>query len=187
MDPLLLIEEYYTPGSTVYEMLVRHSLAVTAKALSIADKIRPMTPDRTFIEEAAMLHDIGIFLTDTADLGCHGKFAYVCHGFLGRNLLENRGMTRHALVCERHVGTGLTVTEIRRQKLPLPPREMQPVTIEEQIICYADKFFSKDTTEPQREKSVREVVHNLSRYGPEQAARFISWTKLFREGEPQHA
>jgi len=184
MDPLQLIGEYYKPGSTVYGVLVQHSLSVAEKALAVADKIPHMAPDRAFIREAAILHDIGIFLTDSADLGCHGKYAYVCHGYLGRDLLEKKGMMRHALVCERHVGAGLTTEEIWRQQLPLPQREMRPETIEEQIICYADKFFSKDVAELKCEKSVREIVHKLSQYGPEQAARFLSWTELFREGEP---
>ncbi len=181
MDPFELIGEYYTPGTRVYDTLLQHSLSVAEKALSVADKIRHMNPDRAFIREAAILHDIGIFMTDSTELGCHGQHAYVCHGVLGRDLLEIRGLLRHALVCERHVGVGLTTEEIRRQQLPLPQRDMRPVSIEEQIICYADKFFSKDNKEPERDKPVHEIVRKLTRYGPDHTSRFLVWAALFRE------
>ncbi|MEZ4602993.1 MAG: hypothetical protein R2861_06175 [Desulfobacterales bacterium] len=37
----------------------------------------------------------------------------------------------------------MSVDEIQTHHLPLPLRSMVPVTLEEEIICYADKFFSK--------------------------------------------
>jgi hypothetical protein len=58
-------------------------------------------------------------------------------------MLEDMGLTAEALICERHVGAGISADEICSRRLPLPNRNMLPVTIEEQIICYADKFFSK--------------------------------------------
>ena len=63
---------------------------------------------------------------------------------------------RHALVCERHTGAGLSLKDIMDQKLPVPPREMLPVSMEEQVICFADKFFSK--THLDREKTVGGLV-----------------------------
>ena len=183
MDPLEIIKEYYKPGSRIYGLLVQHSQCVAEKALAVAATVGHLKPDLTFIHEAAILHDIGIFLTRSPSLGCFGEHPYVCHGVLGRELLEKHGLPRHALVCERHVGTGLTLADIDRQHLPLPRRDMRPVSIEEQIICYADKFFSKDGKDPGQEKSVREVLQKLASYGPEPAARFRSWVALF-DGTP---
>ena len=48
----------------------------------------------------------------------------------------------YARVCERHTGAGLTLHDILSQNLPLPHHDLQPETIEEKLICYADKFFS---------------------------------------------
>ena len=183
MDPLRLIGSYYRPGSRVHDLLVSHSRSVARKALAVADRVPHLRPDRRFLWEAAMLHDIGIFMTDTPDLGCHGKHPYVCHGYLGRKILEQRKMDRHALVCERHVGAGLSAEAVRRQRLPLPQREMRPQTIEERIICYADKFFSKNGMHPAREKSVGDIVAELSRYGCRPVERFLSWTELFCEND----
>lgn len=179
MDSVRIIAEFYDPGSLAYELLLSHGRHVAQKAIQTAEKVPHLKPDSEFIIEAAMLHDIGIFLTDTPALGCAGKYPYVCHGYLGRNILENKGLPRHALVCERHVGVGISVEDIQRQGLPLPRRDMQPVTIEEQIICYADKFFSKLPGRFQKEFSIEEILNYLMQYGEEPVARFQEWVQLF--------
>ena len=58
-------------------------------------------------------------------------------------MMQAEGYPRHALVCERHTGTGLSLSYIIEQDLPVPHREMLPISLEEQVICFADKFFSK--------------------------------------------
>jgi uncharacterized protein len=88
-------------------------------------------------------------------------------------------MPRHGLVCERHVGVGISAEDIRRFDLPLPVRDMRPVTVEEQIICYADKFFSKNGGGTSREKSVTEIVASLRPYGTDKVERFMGWVELF--------
>jgi uncharacterized protein len=179
MDPIAILKEFYRPGSRLFEMLLAHSRRVAAKALQVADGISGNGLDRGFIEEASLLHDVGIFLTDTPSLNCLGQHPYVCHGVLGRALLEEKGFPRHGLVCERHVGVGITAGEIRSLGLPLPERDMVPVTLEEEIICYADKYFSKSVGAVDREKSVEAVAANLARYGREKAERFLAWVKRF--------
>jgi uncharacterized protein len=164
-------------------MLLLHGRAVAAKALRIANLLPELTPDVTFIEEAALIHDIGIFLTRTPNLGCTGVHPYVSHGYLGRELLEKKGLFRHALVCERHVGVGISAADIQHEHLPLPHRDMRPVSIEEEIICYADKFFSKSNTDNGKEKTVEEIIGELAPYGIDKTDRFLSW--LDRFGNPK--
>jgi uncharacterized protein len=182
IDAETVIREYYPPGSTTYELLVRHGEQVAAKALAIADRPGFEAVDNGFLFEAALLHDIGIGMTDTPVLGCHGRHPYICHGVLGRELLENHGLHRHALVCERHVGVGLSVRDIENQQLPLPARDMRPKTIEEEIICYADKFFSKNGAQGQPPRTVAEVAALLGRYGRDPVRRFQSWARRFERG-----
>ena len=88
-------------------------------------------------------------------------------------------MPRHGLVCERHVGVGISAEDIRRFDLPLPVRDMRPVTVEEQIICYADKFFSKNGSDTPCEKSVAEILESLKPYGADKVERFLGWMELF--------
>jgi uncharacterized protein len=131
-----------------------------------------------------MLHDIGIFYTNVPSIGCYGTYSYVCHGYLGRKLMEDMGYHRHALVCERHVGAGVSADEINTHHLPLPVRNMVPVSIEEQIVCYADKFFSKNQTRNRQALKLEAVVRKIENYGPAQARRFKNWVTLF---EPELA
>jgi uncharacterized protein len=181
MNPTDIIDEFYEPGSISHEILMIHSKAVTAKALSVASRVSHLNPDLEFIQEAAMLHDIGIFLTNVPSIGCTGSYRYVCHGVLGRDLLEDKGLPRHALVCERHVGVGLTMEEIKFRELPLPLRDMVPVTIEEQIVCFADKFFSKKTSGKAQEMPLDHVIKDLEKYGMDKVQRFMDWVKLFNQ------
>ena len=58
---------------------------------------------------------------------------------------------------------GMSLQSIIDQQLPVPHRNMVPVSLEEQVICFADKFFSK--THLDREKSVEKALKSISRYG----------------------
>lgn len=184
-DPLAIIARFYPPGSRAHRVLLTHGRLVADKALAAAAAVPEAAPDLAFIESAALLHDIGIFLTHAPELGCHGAEPYIRHGLLGRAILEGLGLPRHGLVCERHVGGGIRAAEIRRRGLPLPERDMLPVTLEEEIICYADKFFSKDGGGEPREKTLAEIEAETARYGPEAVARFASWHARF--GRPPAA
>ncbi|MDR1779626.1 MAG: HD domain-containing protein [Tannerella sp.] len=177
MDPLEIISKYYSPETDVYRILVSHSRDVADKALMIARAHPEMQLDEQFIEEAAMVHDIGIYLCDAREIGCNGSYPYICHGYLGAELMCREGYPRHALVCERHTGTGITMEDIEQQQLPLPHRDMMPLTPEEKIVCLADKFFSK--TKLGVEKSVNKVRQSLFRYGADNVQRFDEWHKLF--------
>ncbi len=181
MKPTEIIKEFYRPGTKSYTTLIHHSEQVTQKALDTAEKVPHLKPDLGFIAEAAMLHDIGIFMTDAQMLECNGDHPYLKHGTLGKEILEKKGLPRHALVCERHVGVGISAEDIVTHDLPLPVRDMRPVSIEEQIICYADKFFSKNGNSNGREKSTPTVLEEIAVYGAEQVDRFKNWLQLFQE------
>ncbi|MBF0431588.1 MAG: HDIG domain-containing protein [Fibrobacteria bacterium] len=179
MDPLALIHKYYPAHSAARDILITHSRAVTQKALNIVKNNPQLKADVTFIEESAMLHDIGIYLTRSPSIDCTGDSPYICHGYLGREILEREGFPRHALVCERHVGTGISLQEIIDQKLPLPKRDMCPCSIEEEIICYADKFFSKNQNSLSRKKSHEQIRSGLLPYGTEKVDQFDRWAEIF--------
>ena len=97
MNPVSIIRKYYTPETVAYKFLVQHSEMVTQKAIEVAERVKHLNlvesslrPDIEFIREVAMLHDIGIFLTNAPQLGCHGNKPYICHGYLGREILEKK-------------------------------------------------------------------------------------------------
>lgn len=176
MKPREIIKKYYKENKEAEKILLEHSEKVREKAMEIAEKNIALEPDFKFIDEASLLHDIGIFLTHAPSLHCHGKLPYVAHGYLGREILEKEGFKKHALVCERHVGVGISKKEIERKNLPLPKRDMLPISVEEKIICLADKFYSKMS---KKEKSVDEIKKGLLRFGHDKVKRFDEFLALF--------
>ena len=56
---------------------------------------------------------------------------------------------------------------------------MLPESIEEKIICYADKFYSKNPDNLTRQKSIDEVLKDMERHGEEPLRRFLDLHKLF--------
>lgn len=177
MNPYQLIDKYYPEQNELRHILVVHSECVAQKALAMAQRHPELSLDLDFIREGALLHDIGIFLTHAPGIHCLGEHPYICHGTLGSELLRKEGFPRHALVCERHTGAGISLRAIIEQQLPIPHREMLPVSLEEQLICFADKFYSKSHLD--EERSVERARKSLKKFGEEGVARFERWCELF--------
>ena len=174
-----LLRKYYSERTPAFRYLYQHSLAVADYAVKIAERNASLGPDVNFIHAAAILHDIAIFMTHAPGIGCYGRYPYLAHGYLGRRLLEYEGFPEHALVCERHVGVGITREEVVAHNLPLPKRDMVPISLEEEIVCYADKFFSKNPGKISIPKDTDEIIQKLSRYGKGKADVFLGFMKKF--------
>ena len=177
MNYNLLIDKYYPEDNELRHILINHSQSVARKALQIVSSHPELHLDALFVEEAAMLHDLGIFRTDAPGIQCFGSEPYICHGRLGAEILRKEGYERHARVCERHTGAGITCKEIIAQGLPLPHQDFLPETMEEKVICYADKFFSK--THLDREKSIEKAEKSLAKFGEGGVMRFREWERMF--------
>lgn len=190
MDTQYIIKQYYKQGTKLYDIFMDHAERVAKKSVEIASNISHLNLEKPinieFIFDAAMLHDIGIFMTDSPSIYCMGKYPYVCHGFLGRELLDSIGFSSHALVCERHTGAGITAENIKVNNLPLPCRDMVPVTVEEEIICFADKFYSKKPKWAGVEKSLEQIIKEMEKLDKisnskttTHSERFAGWIKKF--------
>ena len=172
-----IIYKYYPHDKALRRLLLKHSSDVAEKALDIERRHPELGADAQFVHEASMLHDIGIFMTSAPDIHCHGTEPYILHGILGAQILREEGLPQLARVCERHTGTGITAEQIRSRHLPLPEADYCPETIEEQIVCYADKFFSK--SHPDRRLTIEQTAHSLKKFGQEGVERFLSWARMF--------
>ncbi|MCR4921154.1 MAG: HD domain-containing protein [Bacteroidaceae bacterium] len=179
MDPQALIHRYYADWPELEDILLRHSERVRDRALSIAARHPELHLDERFLAEAAMLHDIGIVRCNAPGIKCFGTEPYIRHGLLGGEILRSEGLPSHARVAERHTGTGLTAEAIRRQGLPLPERDFVPETAEEQVVCYADKFYSK--TRPDVEKTPEQALQSLAKFGEEGLGVFRGWMERFED------
>ncbi len=163
MDYQSILDKYYPADNELRRVLLHHSRQVADHCLVIAQKHPELTVDSRFLEEAAMLHDIGIFRCDAPSIHCEGTEPYIKHGSIGGDILREEGFPRHARVAERHTGTGLPGYE--------------PETIEEQIVCYADKFYSKSN--PDRVRTVDEAAQSLAKFGEPGVRKFLSWAARF--------
>ena len=169
----------YLEGESL-KIVLEHSRHVAALALDVAGRLALAEADCQFIEEAALLHDIGVCRVHAPELGLHGMQPYIMHGVLGRAILEQEGYPLHALVSERHTGVGLTCEDIIRQELPLPHRDMCPQSLSEQIICFADLFYSKKRGRLDERKSAVQVRKKLLPFGKEKVAVFDAWLVKFQ-------
>ena len=176
-DVQCIIHKYCEGNEALEQVLLRHSGDVARRALRIAQAHPELEADETFLWEAAMLHDIGITRVYAPSIYCYGTEPYIRHGLLGGEILRSEGLPLHARVAERHTGTGLTAAEIVRQNLPLPHQDFTPESIEEQIVCYADKFYSK--THLDIEKTPEQAMRSLEKFGSEGIAVFKAWMERF--------
>ena len=128
----------------------RHSEKVADKALEIASKIKKTKVDINLIEIGSLLHDIGRTKT-------HG----FKHASIGGKILRERGFSdKLAKICERHILGGLDKEDAKRFGLP-KEKEYLPRTLEEKIICLADKHMAGS-----REVTIKERFNRwFQKYG----------------------
>jgi len=183
MDYQAIIDKYYTADDSLRRLLLLHSRQVADRCLRICRQHPELPFDVQFLEEAAMLHDIGIRWCHAPSIYCNGTEHYLRHGLIGGQILRKEGFERHARVCERHTGTGLTTVPFDKDGQPLLPEELVksgffvPETLEEQLVCYADKFYSKSN--PDRELTVLETAQSLEKFGHDGAVKFLGWAERF--------
>jgi uncharacterized protein (TIGR00295 family) len=104
---------------------------------------RPVNEEATIA--GALLHDIGRSQTQTVD-----------HGHVGAGILEREGVDPVVVeIVRRHVGAGISPEEAT--SLGFPPGDYIPKTIEQKIVCFADKLLDGDKARPFEEEVKRFV------------------------------
>jgi uncharacterized protein len=176
---LEIIHKNYQEGTTAYKYFFTHCFKVAELAVKIAQHNPHLNCDIEFVISGAMLHDIGIIKTNAPEIGCFGEFPYIAHTYLGREMLEKEGLPELALVCERHIGVGLSKEDIINSGFPLPHRDMIPLTIEEKLVCYADKFYSKSDKHLIVLRSQEKIIKKIGKYGGDKVQHFETLVALF--------
>lgn len=131
------------------ELTFTHSIIVEKIALRIAEKLENAIEakiDKESLSIGAYLHDIGVYSCFDEDLLPDTRLPpYVAHGYVGYKILKKEGFPEKiARFAATHTGTGFTVQDFERENIPeYPPNNWIPVTLEEEILCYADKFHTK--------------------------------------------
>jgi len=174
-----IVDEYFLPESEGRKYYLTHVTKVTELAFHIIESKGIKRVDRELVLYGGMLHDIGIVRTKAPKIGCYGDFPYIAHSYLGKEMMEEKGLNEVALICERHIGVGLTREEIESNDLPLPRRDMLPLSLEEKLICYADKFYSKSEKYLVNPKPKAKIRSNMQKFGKENLKRWDLLEELF--------
>lgn len=183
MDVRNIIERFYPEDNELRRLLLHHSAQVRDKALAVCRRHPELCLDEDVVAAGAMLHDIGICRCDAPGIHCHGTEPYLLHGLMGGQMLRPLGLEAMARICERHTGTGLTAEAFLRRGLAVPgclgedPGSLRPGTLEEQVVCYADKFFSK--SHPERTRTMEQTVRSLQKFGDAGVRTFLRWAEMF--------
>jgi len=130
--------------------VIEHCKAVAKIALKIARKLKSkgFNVDLKLVEVGALLHDIGRSKTHT-----------VHHAIVGAKIAKEEGLPEPVIkIIERHVGGGITAEEARR--LGWPVKDYTPQTLEEKIVCYADKLVEGNKQVP-IEVTMRKLADEL--------------------------
>ena len=149
-DKFIIIHKKYTKGpyaDRFFDLIFTHSDIVRQIALNIADNLSQngILIDKDLVESGSLLHDIGVYRCFDDELNADRSLPnYLCHGHEGYELLKKEGygeqLARFALT---HTGTGITKEDIKRENMPFESQDFIPVTLEEELVCYADKFHTK--------------------------------------------
>jgi len=88
--------------------------------------------DLALVEAGALLHDLGRSVTHSVE-----------HGAVGGELARGLGLPVAVVrIVERHVGAGIPVGEA--EEMGLPVGVYVPESLEEKVVCYADKLAKGD-------------------------------------------
>ncbi len=132
-------------SSGVY--VIRHCQAVAMAAKIIAEELnhKGRSVDVKAVMAGALLHDVGRSQNQT-----------VRHGLVGAEILEKEGVDSKVVeIVRRHVGAGISPEEAKR--LGLPDFDYVPRTLEERVVCFADKMVDAD-----RVRDFGEEVHRFT-------------------------
>jgi uncharacterized protein len=118
--------------------VIKHCLAVTDLALQLAHRLQSkgIKIDLQLVEAGAILHDIGRSRTHDVD-----------HSLVGAQIAQQIGLPQPVInIIKRHVSAGITDEEAAWLEWP---RDIYvPQTLEEKVVCYADKRIDHDKVVP---------------------------------------
>ena len=112
----------------IEQNIINHEIMVLREARELAYNIKNIPVNLELVKAGAIIHDIGRFKT-------HG----FQHGPIGADFLRYLGYPEElARIVEKHTMAGLTHKEAIQ--FHLSERDYLPHTIEEKIVCLADKY-----------------------------------------------
>ncbi len=162
------------------ELVWTHSNIILEIALKLAKDLKSkkgIAVDISLLTTGTLLHDIGVYQCYSKEMNPDkNSKAYINHGFAGAEIITNEGfpdnVVRFAIT---HTGTGLTKEDIERENLPYEKIDYIPITLEEELLCYADKFHSKYPSFSSYEKQ----LDNMKKFDPTRQIKLENLRRKF--------
>jgi len=145
----------YLAKSGCSRSVIEHCKIVSKFAVKVgrAFEKKGVKVDLQLIEVGALIHDIGRSKTHTVD-----------HALVGAQIARSFGLPNSIVkIIERHAGGGIPKEEAKL--LGWPMRDYLPETLEEKIVCYADKRVEGLRTLP-IERTLRTYAASLGQNHP---------------------
>lgn len=131
------------------DLVWTHSIIVKKICFNIVDNLNNdvrLRIDKELLEVGALVHDLGVYFCFDEDFNPNKKAPdYFYHGWQGEKFLRSQGINDNKILrfTTVHAGVGITKEDIKREKLNLPKKDFIPVSLEEKILTFADKFHTK--------------------------------------------
>ena len=182
-EEIYRLHQKYSEGISqelLLDLVWGHSLIVRDVALQLIENLtkKDIKINKDLVETGCLIHDLGCYKCYPFYGRTEGP--YIQHGVKGYEILKNEGLGEEiARIATIHLGVGLVKENVIASKLPLEVKDYMPITLEEELVAYADNFHSKsgpkfDEFEKSREK--------LATLWPESVIIFDRFRKKF--GDP---
>jgi uncharacterized protein len=166
------LHKKYAPNDRLFDLVFTHCKIVRDIAVQIAiDK--KLSVNEELLITGALLHDIGTYAF-IEQFEKTGESKYYQHAVAGYQIVKNEGVPEDVCkIVQHHMRLGLTKEQIKYESLDIPLEDYSPVTTEEEVVMYADKFHSK---KPQF-NSYESYLSFIQQFGKEQVVKFESLSK----------
>jgi uncharacterized protein len=176
------LHKKYAPNEAAYLQFYNHCSMVWEIAKNILNKNK-LDIDEELVKVGCLLHDVGVYKLFEEDGTFYRPIEYLRHGILGKEIIDTEKIDeRIGLMITRHIGMGITADEIKQNNLPLPHEDFIPLSLEEKLVCFADKFHSKYQNEESAFHTSESIKNHLRKYGQKKIDIFEGMLELF--GEP---
>lgn len=178
------LHQKYSKGvneEVLLDLVWTHSLIVQDIARQLVKNLekRKIKINKKQVEIGCLVHDIGCYR-------CYEFYGrndgpYIQHGVKGYEILKSEGFSEEiARMAMIHLGVGLVKENVVASKLPLEHKDYIPITLEEELVAYADNFHSKSGPKFDSFEDSRKKLANL---WPESVVILDRFRKKF--GEPK--
>ena len=161
------VHNRYAQNEHVLNLVYGHCQIVVEIALWCVDQ-NNLDVDKELLVAACLLHDIGTYAIFDAKGLDDNEHNYKQHAVFGAALALEEGFDiRVADAIRTHLLMGLSQKEIVDSGFGMPQKDYFPATIEARLLCYADRFHSKQPTF----NAYEPFLAKLSKVLPEQAEK----------------